>query len=144
MSLAKAIIPSFSKFLEVNWILGSPITEHPTDPYRLIPIDQTKKGKRRFVIHVILSTLVFCRAMLMGIHAIRVSYSSAGEYDEFSKAFSDLVSFVAFICAVYDTRLLVDRVLVCQLIQSWIDVSKFIGEFGTIKFVNYNVFSLPV
>jgi hypothetical protein len=121
---AKAIMPSFSEVLRANSLFVTPLTVNHADSLSLIPIEQTKK-RIHLIIHTTLLCLVFFREMIMVVHVIRVSNSST--FDDFSKIFSQCVSLINFFISLCTFRLLLDRGLVCKIIQSWLDVSKYIG-----------------
>jgi hypothetical protein len=124
-SLAEAIMPSLSKMLKISSLLASPIMANPVDPHSLLPIDQAK-SRTHFLLHSTVLVLVFCREIIMGLHAFRITNSL--DFDDFAKIFSQSVSVILFLITLACIRITVDRGLVCQLVKSWLDVAKHIGK----------------
>jgi hypothetical protein len=126
MSLEEAILPSFRKMLRVHSLFASPIMANPLDSISLLPVDRMKT-KVEFVLHATLTILVFSKTIMMAIHAIRMNDSPGIE--EFSKIFSQCFAFSQFFISLCTLRLLVDRELIFNIVWSWIDVSKYLGDF---------------
>jgi hypothetical protein len=136
-------MPSFGEVLRVNSFFVTPLTVNHADSLSLIPIEKTKK-RIHLIIHTTLLCLVFFREMVMVVHAIRVSNSST--FDDFSKIFSQCVSLINLLVSLCTFRIMVDRGLVCKIIQSWLDVSNYISEcckifviYNCLYVINYNI-----